>query len=157
MASRSPEEHFQHLRALFQLLSTRGLVINPAKCLFGKAEVTFLSHTISAEGIRPSIARVDVVRNFPVPPDKKALKQFVGLANYYHRFVLRCAEMLQPLHQALAADNFTWSISCQKAFEEAKQVLSQAVMLVHPHLNAATCITTDASNLAVGAFSGIVH
>ena len=80
-----------------------------------------------------------------------ALHQFVGLINYYHRFVPRCAVILQPLHQALAADGFIWTTSCQEAFDAAKLTLSEAVMLVHPHPNTATCITTDASNVAVGA------
>ena len=57
--------------------------------------------------------------------------------------------MLHPLHQALAADGFTWSPSGQEAFDAAKRTLSEAVMLVHPHPNEATCITTDASNVAV--------
>ena len=113
--------------------------------------MNFLSHTINTDGIRPHIACVEAVRTFPVPQDKKALHQFVGLINYYHRFVPRCAELLQPLHQALAADSFTWNTSCQQAFDAAKRTLSETVMLVHPHPNAATCITTDASNLAVGA------
>lgn len=151
VASSSLDEHLQHLRALFQRLSDHGLVINPAKCEFGKSEVNFLSHTINADGIRPHITRVEAVRTFPVPQDKKALHQFVGLINYYHRFVPRCAAILQPLHQALAADCFTWTTPCQQAFETAKRTLSEAVMLVHPRPNAATCITTDASNLAVGA------
>ena len=102
------------------------------------------------DGIRPHIARVDAVRSFPVPHDKNSLHQFVGLINYYHRFVPRYAEILQPLHQALAADSFT-SSTCQKAFEEAKQTLSEAVMLVHPQPHAATCITTDASDFAAEA------
>ena len=151
VASQSFEEHLQHLRTLFQRLSDRGLVINPAKCSFGKAEMNFLSHTISAEGIRPRLARVDAIRTFPVPQDKKSLHQFVGLINYYHRFVPRCAEILQPLHQALAADTLSWTSNCQKAFDDTKQALSAAVVLVHPQPNAATCITTDASNFAVGA------
>ena len=113
--------------------------------------MNFLSHTISAAGIRPHITRVEAVRTFPVPQDKKALHQFVGLINYYHRFVPRCAEILQPLHLALAADSITWTASCQLAFDAAKVALSEAVMLVHPQPHAATCITTDASDLAVGA------
>ena len=91
VASRSHEEHLQHLRALFQQLADQGLVINPAKCEFGKAEVNFLSHTISADGIRPHISRVEAVRAFPVPNDKRSLHRFVGLLNYYHRFVPHCA------------------------------------------------------------------
>ena len=151
IASSSLDEHLQHLRSLFQRLSDHGLVTNPAKCEFGKSEVNFLSHTISAAGIRPHITRVKAVRTFPVPQDKKALHQFVGLINCYHRFVLRCAEILQPLHLALADDSFVWTASCQHAFEAAKTALSEAVMLVHPQSHAATCITTDASNRAVGA------
>ena len=150
VASRSYEEHLQHLRALFRRLADQGLVINPAKCEFGKAEVNFLSHTISAEGIRPHITRVEAVRAFPAPDDKPSLHRFVGLVNYYHRFVPHCAEILQPLHQSLAAETFIWDEACQSAFEEAKRTLSEAVMLVHPQQNVPTCITTDASSRAVG-------
>ena len=103
VASCSSEERHQHLRQLFQRLSDNGLVINPAKCIFGKPEVCFLSHTISADGIRQHISRVDAIRNFPVPTDKKALHQFVGLINYYHRFVPHCADILQ----VLSADSFS--------------------------------------------------
>ena len=113
--------------------------------------MNFLSHTISAAGIRPHITRVEVVRTFPVPQDKKALHQFVGLINYYHCFVPKCAEIVQPLHLALADDSFIWTASCQQASEAAKTALSEAVMLVHPQPHAATCIKTDASNHAVGA------
>ncbi len=151
VASATAEEHLQHLRTLFQRLSDHGLVINPAKCEFGKKEVNFLSHTISAAGIRPHISRVDAVCTFPLPHDKPSLHRFVGLVNYYHRFVPHCAEILQPLHQVLAADNFLWTEACNKAFKTAKRSLSEAVMLIHPQPNAPTCITTDASNQAVGA------
>ena len=151
IASSSLDEHLQHLRSLFQHLSDHGLVINPAKCEFGKSEVNFLSHAISAAGIRPHITRVEAVRMFPVPQDKKALHQFVGLINYYHCFVPRCAEILQPLYLALADDSFVWTASCRQAFEAAKTALSEAVMLVHRQPHAATCIMTDASNCAVGA------
>ena len=151
LASSSLDEHLQHLHMLFQRLSDRGLVINPAKCEFGKSEVRFLSHTISEAGIRTHITRVEAVRMFPVPQDKKALHQFVGLINYYHRFSPRCAEILQPLHLALADDSFIWTVSCQQAFEAPKMALSEAVMLVHPQQHVPSCITTDASNRAVGA------
>ena len=110
-----------------------------------------LSHTINAYGIRPHMTRIEAVRTFPVPQNKRALHQFVGPINYYHCFVPRCAAILQPLHQVLAADGFTWTTSSQEAFDAAKRTLSEAVMLVHPQPNAATCITTDASNVAVGA------
>ena len=69
-ASSSLDEHLQHLQTLFQHLSDHVLVINPAKCEFGKSEVHFLSHTISTAGIRPHITRVEAVHAFPVSQDK---------------------------------------------------------------------------------------
>ena len=68
------------------------------------------------------------IHTFLVPQDKKSLHQFVGLINYHHRFVTRCTKILQLLHQALAADSFTLTASCQQAFEPAKQALSQALI-----------------------------
>ena len=119
IASSSLDEHLKHLCMLFQCLSDHGLVINPAKCEFGKSEVNFLSHTISAAGI---CARAEAIM-FPVPQDKKALHQLVDLINYYHRFVPRCAEILQPLHLVLADNSFIWTASCQQAFKAAKTAL----------------------------------
>ena len=58
VSSSSEEEHLQDLRTLFQRLSEHGLLINPVKCVFQKKEVDFLSHSISAEGIRPNITRI---------------------------------------------------------------------------------------------------
>ena len=152
VSSASPEEHLTNLWMLFIQLAEHGLVIiNPAKCVFGQPEVNFLSHMVNAEGICPHITWVEAVRSFPVLTDQKTLHQFVGLVNYYHHFVPQCADNLAPLHQVLSADGFTWSEHCQHAFDTAKQTLSDAVMLVHPQPNAATCITTDTSSVAVGA------
>ena len=108
IASCSIEEHHQQL---FQRLSDHGLVINPAKCVFGKPELSFRSHTISDDEIRPHTSRVDAIRNFPVPTDKKVLHQFIGLINYYHRFAVHFSEILQP------DDSFYWDQHAQKAFE----------------------------------------
>ena len=90
IASSSITEHLQHLRTLFESLSSHGIVINTTKCEFGKPEVNFLSHTINAYGIRPHLTRVKAAHTSPVSQDKRALYQFVGLINYYHRFVSRC-------------------------------------------------------------------
>ena len=93
-----------------------------------------LSHIISAYGIHPHTLRVDAIRDFPVPTDKKALHQFVGLITSYKRFVPHCAYILQPLCQVLSANSFSWDQHAQKAFQGADQTLSEAVMLVHPRV-----------------------
>lgn len=114
-------------------------------------EISFQSLTIGARSIRPHIALVNAVSSFPVPYDKRSFHQFVGLVNYNHWFPPMCAEMLDPLHQALGTDSFNRTTACQEAFDKAKQSPSEALMLVDPHPNAAPCIRTDASNHAVRA------
>ena len=65
IASWSLTEHLQHLRTMFERLSSHKLVINPTKCEFGKPEVNFLTHTINAYGIRPHLTRVEALSLFP--------------------------------------------------------------------------------------------
>ena len=149
--SRSPAEHRDHLRQLFQRLERYGLVINPKKCELGRSELSFLGHHISAHGISPLPERVKAVVDFPPPADKKKLREFLGMVNFYHRFIPHCAGRLHPLHQLLSSTSFTWSDECHDAFQFCKSALVDATLLVHPQRDAPTSITSDASDNAVGA------
>lgn len=152
VASKTPEEHRQHLREVFQLLSDNGLVINRAKCVFGVEELIYLGHMVNSTGIRPMKERVDAVLNFPAPKTKKDLQSFLGMINYYHRFMPGLASKLQPLHEATKTKDtlISWNEKCQAAFVAAKSSLSSAALLHHPDPSAPTSITTDASDKAVG-------
>ena len=92
----------QHLRQVFQCLSTHGILINPAKCLFGVKSLEFLGHHVSDQGICPLDSKVNIVREFPRPTTARQLREFVGLINFYHRFIPHCATILQPLNTLLA-------------------------------------------------------
>lgn len=153
VASRSHKEHLEHLQQLFQLLSDNGLVINKGKCVFGVSELDFLGHRVTAQGIRPLPDRVAALCNSAAPTDRTSLQRFLGMMNYYHRFIPHIAETLTPLHSQASGkgQTITWSTECQTAFEKAKRALSEAVLLHHPQTDAATSLTVDASNTAIGA------
>lgn len=146
--------HKQHLHILFQRLESVGLKINPDKCEFGKDSIDFLGYHVSADGISPTAERIAAIRNFPQPRNKTELRGFLGLINFHHRLLPGIAQILDPLHNALKGPErkkLEWTDSCTEAFCAAKEALANACLIVHPRSNAPTSITTDASDIAVGA------
>ena len=153
IASSNHEEHYEHLRTVLKLLSDNGLVVNKAKCSFGARKLEYLGHEVDANGIRPLPDRIDAIRYYPVPDLKASLQRFLGIINYYHRFMPHLADKLHPLHNATKGkgQSVTWTEECQSAFIDAKDALAEATTLHHPHSSAITSITADASDKAVGA------
>ena len=152
VASKDPKEHVHKLKQVFRLLSANGLVVNRAKCVFGVEELEFLGHWVTPSGILPLSSRVDAVREFPTPDSKISLQRFLGMINYYHRFVPQLANKLHPLHEAtkVKGQAITWTPQCQSAFEAAKSALASATLLHHPCSASPTNVTVDASDKAVG-------
>lgn len=156
----SPDEktHSSHLRQVFTRLRDYGLNIKLSKCIFGAQSLEFLSHTITSEGILPSQSRIEAISNLPSPSSIRKIQQFVGMINYYHRFLPGLAKALSPIHAHLAIllklpkrqKNFTWPGSCENAFKLCKTLLTNATLLVHPREDVPINITCDASDLAVG-------
>lgn len=153
VASRSDQMHHEHLRQIFRLLSSNGLIINRAKCIFGATELDFLGHRVCDKGICPLPNRVDSLLNCGAPTDRSSLQRFLGMINYYHRFLPQIAGILAPLHAQATGKGQTieWSAACQMAFDRAKESLGKAVLLHHPRSDLPTSLTVDASNFAMGA------
>ena len=153
VASATPEQHEADLRTVFSLLTTNGLVVNIKKCVFGQSSLNFLGHSISATGIQPLSEKVRAISDFPTPADKKALERFLGMMNFYHRFLPGIAKRLAPLTEATKGKSkkLNWTAECQAAFQDAKSALASAVMLHHPDPQAATKLSVDASDSAIGA------
>ena len=153
VASQSPQEHLQHLKQIFTLLSANGLIINKAKCVFGTDELDFLGHHVNAEGITPLSDRIASLQDSEPPSNRTSLQRFLGMVNYYHRFLPGIAAILAPLHGQASGkgQSIEWSTECQHAFDKTKELLSQAVLLHHPQPEAPTSLTVDASNTAIGA------
>ena len=102
VASATEEEHEQHLRTLFQCFREYGVLLNPTKCVFGAAEVTFLGCTVSAEGARSLEEKVAAIYRFQRPVLVKDLRRFLGMLNFYRQFIPHADSIQAPLHAALA-------------------------------------------------------
>ena len=154
VASSSREEHYSHLKELFQRLDEFGLVVNPDKCTFGVESVEFLGHHVSAKGVSPLPEKVNAIVDFPVPTSIRQLRRYLGLVNFYRRFVPSCAQIVQPLTDILKGKRRNKTIQLThaevEAFNASKATLAEATLLCHPVQNAPLSLTTDASNVAVG-------
>ena len=156
VASPSAAQHESDLRRLFDALKRFGLVLNSSKCVFGARELEFLGHHVSPQGIRPLPSKVDAVRRFERPRSVKSLQRFLGLVNFYRRFLPNIAATMRPLTDALvgAPRQLTWTDGMTAAFEATKLRLATAALLVHPVKNADLQINTDASTKAI---AGAIH
>ena len=152
IASESHEQHIKDLEEVFRILHDNGLVVNRKKCVLGKSSLEFLGYRVDSSGISPLPERVQAIRETPRPTSVKELQRFLGMLNYYRRFIPNAAGHLFHLFEALKSKPKTlkWSDDCQRSFNAAKEALAATTLLRHPLQNAPLAITTDASNTAVG-------
>jgi hypothetical protein len=156
VASRSVQEHQEHLRQVLAVLQRSGLVINAEKCVFGRPSLEFLGHTVQAGGISPLPDRVAAVQRFPRPNTVVELQAFLGLFNYYRKFVPAAAKIVKPLTDALQGGlrpqhQIQWSAAQHDAFLAAKAAIAATTQLAHPSPAAEMALVTDASGTHVGA------
>jgi len=149
---KSFEQHLQRLGRVFERLATSGLKLKFNKCQFVQREVHYLGHIISAEGVRADPAKMRAVTNYPVPTNVKELRQFLGLTNYYRKFVEHYAHITEPLHNLTRKSDkgYCWDCHCQNAFEKLKKHLTSVPILAYPRFDVPFTVCTDASTTAVG-------
>lgn len=107
VASRNLQEHYEHLEIIFDRLSKAGLVINLEKCNFALSEINFLGHKINNSGILPAQDRVTAIREFERPTTVKQLRRFLGMINFYRRFIPHAAEQQATLNDFLKGSKKT--------------------------------------------------
>lgn len=148
---RSFEDHVQNLDTVFQRLRQAGLRLKPGKCAFFKEEVQYLGHIISREGVRTDPAKTAKVAGWSTPTNKKEVKQFIGFANYYRRFIKDFAQIARPLHQLTEnSTSFNWTADCQEAFDQLRKQLCSTPILAFPNFNEPFILDTDASDVGIG-------
>jgi transposase InsO family protein len=156
VASPCEESHRRHVAEVLRILQRNGLVINSSKCVFGATAVEFLGHSVTAAGISPLADRVAAIRRFPRPNTVRELQSFLGLINFYRRFVKAAAQILLPLTAVLggnpaASSKLKWTPAMTAAFAAAKDAVAAACVLSHPCPGAELSLATDASASHVGA------
>ena len=130
IASKSFKEHLQHIKEVLARLRAAGLRLKPKKCLFLREEVPYLGHVISENGIKPDSSKTEEVKAFPAPNDVTGVRQFIGLASYYRRFIPSFASIAAPLRALTKKGaSFEWSGECQSAFDRLKELLVTAPVL----------------------------
>jgi hypothetical protein len=128
--SKSREQHWTHLCTLFAILAAYGLAFNLEKCVFAD----FLGHRISTASVPPLRDNVQVILDFPKPAACKALQRYLGMMNFYRRFLPGIAGTLRPLTAALAGNpkGLPWKPDMETAFTTTKAALLAAAPLAHP-------------------------
>ena len=140
------EEHLEHLRIIFQRLKEAGLKLKRSKYDFMKTQIQYLEHLISSKGIEPLPEKLRSIKNMPAPRSPKEVKQFLGLAEYYHKFIPRFSDLSRPLTRLTRKDVlFEWTKECQSCFKLLKQKLCTYPILQYLDLNKSYVLFTDAS------------
>ena len=149
--SKSVEEHLFHLEEVFRRLRDANVKLNPKKCSFVKQRVEYLGHVVTPDGISPNPDKIKVVQEFPTPTNLKQLRNFLGLANYYRRFVRGFSHVASPLN-ALTKKGvpFIWTESCAIAFDKLKRALVTAPILAYPNFQEPFLLFVDASATGIG-------
>ena len=128
--SKDEEEHLEHLRIIFQHLKEAGLKLKRSKCDFIKRHIQYLGHLISQDGIQPLPEKLESIRDMPAPRNPKEIKQFLGLAGYYCKFVPRFSDLSRPLTWLTHKDVlFEWTKECQAVFQMLKDALCEHPIL----------------------------
>ena len=137
IASKNHEEHEHHLNQVFERLVKYGLNIKASKCIFGVDSLDFLGYNISINGIQPTKERIETIANFQRPTKLKDLQKFIGIINYYHRYVKMIAQHLAPIHNIVKIANkdkcktVTWTEDAIKSFEKVKIIFNEQTLLNH--------------------------
>lgn len=140
------------LAEVFTKFIEMGIKLNLKKCHFGQEEVKFLGHIISENGSKPDPKNVDAITHMKAPKNIKEVRRFLGMTGFYRKFVPSYACLALPLTNLAKKEvDFVWTEDCQSAFEQLKEKLISAPVLVKAQMDRTFILTTDASKHYVGA------
>ena len=152
--SKTEEEHERHIREVLARLRKEQLYVKMSKCAFMQREVAFLGHRIGADGLRVAPDKVRAVQEWPKPDSVTAVRSFLGLANFYRRFVKDYSQIALPLTELtkeVTGAGFKWGAEQQQAFEALKAALCSPPVLLVPDQSKPFVLNTDACKYAIGA------
>lgn len=150
--SRSFEEHLSHIEQVLTRFRSAGLTVKPSKLTLCREEISFLGHLVSSRGVSIDQERTADLRKFPPPRSKKDIARFIGMANYFRKFIPNFAQLAAPLNdlRRKRAD-FVWGESQQSAFQAIKTAIANPPVLAVPDFERRFIVQTDASHVGVAA------
>jgi len=146
------DEAIMRLETILSRLRAANLRLKPKKCELFKTSVNYLGYVMSRDGLKTDPDKVAAVKNWCTPHDIHSLRQFLGFMNYYRSFLANYNEVAEPL-LALTRKSvrYSWTETCEEAFNKLKQLLLDAPTLAYPVPDAQFILDTDASGTQIGA------
>ena len=150
---RNFDEHLARVEEVLQRMKTAGLKLKPEKSNMFQTSVVFLGHVVSAYGVKPNLANIAKVVDWPQPKTPKQVRQFVAFGSYYRRFVKDYASIVRPMVELTkAGKRFLWDEVCEKSFQTVKKALISADIMGYPVNDGGEFVLdVDASDLGIGA------
>jgi len=140
------ETHLKHLELVFNRLAEAGLKVNATKSHFCCNELEYLGYLINREGVRPTMKKIEAIKNIATPATQKQLRSFIGMVNYYRDMWPKRSHLLAPLAALTSSKvKWSWTDECQEAFEQMKNMIARETLLTYPDFNKPFEIHTDAS------------
>ena len=146
------EDHLQSLQQVLEHLSKAGFRLSKAKCFFLRNRIEYLGHLIDDHGLHPTDEKINAIKNAPRPRDVTELRSFLGILNYYGKFLPGSSSTLAPLHSLLRKNiRWSWRKPQEDAFTLAKNALHDDTLLVHFDPKKPLIVACDASQYGLGA------
>lgn len=151
--SKSIEQHAQHLSLILRKLREVNLKVQLDKTEFLHKEVAFLGHIVSRNGIKPNPEKIKAVQEYPIPTTPRQIKQFLGLAGYYRKFIKDFSKIAHPMTKCLRKGS---KVDIENedyinSFDKLKISLMNSPVLAYPNFEEPFTLTTDGSNFAIGS------
>jgi hypothetical protein len=148
--SKTEKDHEQHVGRILVKLREHKLSLKPEKCWFSKKEIKFLGLIISEDSITMDSGKVEAIKDWPEPRNKKELHQFLGFINFYRRFIEGFAKIAKPLAKLTGKEEWIWNREQREAFEGLKDQISHEITLMIPNDEGQFWVEVDASDFAMG-------
>nr|XP_039254335.1 uncharacterized protein K02A2.6-like [Styela clava] len=153
----SDKEHIARLEEVFKRLTNVGLKINPNKCKWMVSEITYLGYRINKLGVQPTEDNLRAVLDAPEPQNIHQLRSYLGMPNYYGKFIKNLSTVAAPLYELLRSNvRWHWNKRQVEAFKKTKSLLCNAPCLAHFDGNAAVIVSADASPYGIGAVLSVI-
>ena len=152
ITGKDKEEHDRNVKMVLKRLDTAGIRVISEKCTFGRNQVEYLGYIINAERLHHVQKKVKDIIDVPSPENSTQLRAFLGMINYYGKFLNNLSNLFGPLHELLKkGKSWKWSKECEKYFRHAQMMLTSSKVLVHFDSKRNTRLKCDASQYGIGA------